>query len=175
MICYKVEIQEDAYRCYFTTTDGDKTITNDFVIGDQARCQTFNIKAGVHQNVSNRFYWRLVIGIGDDYIDLSKTDCIKGSDIPEAGDEIVQLGNRYSEHEDRQNAIILSSYGPDAPSMKQYMYIDSYSLEGKECQVTSPHGNIYVGDFFLKTGLNIATQLQVLENLLKQRYRVLNI
>lgn len=74
MICYKVEIQEDAYRCYFTTTDGDKTITNDFVIGDQARCQTFNIKAGVHQNVSNRFYWRLVIGIGDDYIDLSKTD-----------------------------------------------------------------------------------------------------
>ena len=167
MICYKVEIQEDAYRCYFTTTDGDKTITNDFVIGDQARCQTFNIKAGVHQNVSNRFYWRLVIGIGDDYIDLSKTDCIKGSDIPEAGDEIVQLGNRYSEHEDRQNAIILSSYGPDAPSMKQYMYIDSYSLEGKECQVTSPHGNIYVGDFFLKTGLNIATQLQVLENLIK--------
>ncbi|RGN43837.1 MULTISPECIES: hypothetical protein [unclassified Bacteroides] len=167
MVCIKVEGLEDAYRCYFKSTDGDKTITNDFVVGDQARCQTFNIKTGAHQNVSNRFYWRLVTGVGDDYIDLSITDCLEGSDIPAAGDEIVQLGNRYPEHEDRQNAVVLSSYGPDAPSSKQYMYIDSYSLEGKDCEVTSPHGNKYVGDFFLKTGDDLTTEFQVLKNLIK--------
>lgn len=167
MVCTEVKELGNDYRCYFKTTDGDRTITNDFIVGDQARCQTFNIQAGVHQNVSNRFYWRLVTGVGNDYIDLSKTDCAAGSDIPEAGDEIVQLGNRLAEHEDRQNAIVLSAYGPDAPSLKQYMYIDSYSLEGKECQVTSPHGNRYVGDFILKTGIDIATRLEVLENLIK--------
>ena len=93
----------------FKSTDGDTTINNEFVLHDQARCQTFNIKPGVHENVSNRFYWRLVTGIGDDYIDLSKTDCYDNSDIPKAGDDIVQLGNRDPEQEERQNAIILSS------------------------------------------------------------------
>ena len=167
MKCIRVEEQEDTYRCYFKSTDGDTTINNEFVLHDQARCQTFNIKPGVHENVSNRFYWRLVTGIGDDYIDLSKTDCYDNSDIPQAGDDIVQLGNRDPEQEERQNAIILSSYGPDAPSIKQYMYIDHYTLEGKECTVVSPHGNVFTGDFILKTGINIATQLQVLENLIK--------
>ena len=167
MKCIRVEEQEDTYRCYFKSTDGDTTINNEFVLHDQARCQTFNIKPGVHENVSNRFYWRLVTGIGDDYIDLSKTDCYDNSDIPKAGDDIVQLGNRDPEQEERQNAIILSSYGPDAPSIKQYMYIDHYTLEGKECTVVSPHGNVFTGDFILKTGINIATQLQVLENLIK--------
>ena len=65
------------------------------------------------------------------------------------------------------NAIVLSAYGPDAPSYKQYAYIDSYSLAGKEVSVTSPKGNRYVGDFILKTGVNIATELQILENLIK--------
>lgn len=167
MKCIRVEEQEDTYRCYFKSTDGDTTINNEFVLHDQARCQTFNIKPGVHENVSNRFYWRLVTGIGDDYIDLSKTDCYDNSDIPQVGDDIVQLGNRDPEQEERQNAIILSSYGPDAPSIKQYMYIDHYTLEGKECTVVSPHGNVFTGDFILKTGINIATQLQVLENLIK--------
>ena len=131
MKCIRVEEQEDTYRCYFKSTDGDTTINNEFVLHDQARCQTFNIKPGVHENVSNRFYWRLVTGIGDDYIDLSKTDCYDNSDIPKAGDDIVQLGNRDPEQEERQNAIILSSYGPDAPSIKQYMYIDHYTQEAR--------------------------------------------
>ena len=37
----------------------------------------------------------------------------------------------------------------------------------KEVSVTSPKGNRYIGDFVLKTGVNIATQLQILENLIK--------
>lgn len=167
MRCIKVEELEDAYRCYFKGMDDDKVIHNEFALNDQARCQTFNVRAGTHQNISNQYYWRLVVGVGDDYIDLSKTDCDTGSDIPQAGDDIVQLGNRDPEQEERQNAIILSSYGPDAPSIKQYMSIDHYTLEGKECTVVSPHGNVFTGDFNLKTGVSITTQLQVLENLIK--------
>lgn len=94
MKCDKVEVLETAYRCHFKQEDGDRSIRQEFVAGDQARCQTFNIKEGTSHNVKNRYYWRLVTAAGDDYIDLSKTDCDTGSGIPAAGDDIVQLGNR---------------------------------------------------------------------------------
>lgn len=130
MHCIRVEEQTDSYRCFFESTDGDRTIANEFVVGDQARSQTFNIKEGVHENVKNTYYWRLVTAVGDDYIDLSKTDCDAGSGVPSEGDDIVQLGNRTDE--ERQSAIILSSYGNDAPYFKLYRGIDSYDLTGKE-------------------------------------------
>lgn len=130
MHCVKVEEYDTFYRCFFESTDGDKTIAQEFVVDDQARCQTFNIKEGVNENVSNQYYWRLVVGIGDDYIDLSKEDCDAGSTVPKAGDDIVQLGNRTDAT--RQSAIVLSSYGNDAPYFKLYRGIDSYSLSGKE-------------------------------------------
>ena len=130
MHCIRVEEQADSYRCFFESTDGDRTIANEFLVGDQARSQTFNIKEGVHENVKNTYYWRLVTAVGDDYIDLSKTDCDAGSGVPSEGDDIVQLGNRTDE--ERQAAIILSSYGNDAPYFKLYRGIDSYDLTGKE-------------------------------------------
>ena len=130
MHCIRVEEQADSYRCFFESTDGDRTIANEFVVGDQARSQTFNIKEGVHENVKNTYYWRLVTAVGDDYIDLSKTDCDAGSGVPSEGDDIVQLGNRTDE--ERQAAIILSSYGNDAPYFKLYRGINSYDLTGKE-------------------------------------------
>ena len=118
------------YRCYFEATDGEKTINNEFAVGDQARCQTFNVKEGLNTNVSNTYYWRLVTGVGDDYIDLSATDCDAGSTAPAAGDEIVQLGHRTDAT--RQAAVILSAYGEDAPYIKMYRGISGYSLDGKE-------------------------------------------
>lgn len=130
MHCVKVEEYDSYYRCYFESTDGDRTIAQEFVVDDQARCQTFNIKEGVNENVTNQYFWRLVVGVGDDYIDLSKTDCDAGSTAPKAGDDIVQLGNRTDAT--RQAAIVLSSYGNDAPYFKLYRGIDSYSLQGKE-------------------------------------------
>lgn len=130
MKCIRVEDTGSAYRCYFEATDGKKTVENQFVSGDQARAQTFNVKEGVNENVKNTYYWRLVTGVGDNYIDLSKTDCDAGSTVPAAGDEIVQLGNRNDVA--RQAAIILSAYGNDAPYFKMYRGINSYKLEGKE-------------------------------------------
>ena len=137
---------------------GRYEVEQEFTVGAQARCQVFT-------GSGQKYYWRLVTAVGDDYIDLSKTDCDTGSDLPESGDDICQLGHRGDES--GMNAIVLSAYGPDAPSYKQYAYIDSYSLAGKEVSVTSPKGNRYVGDFILKTGVNIATELQILENLIK--------
>lgn len=162
MKCVRVEEQDDAYRCYFdrggANESGRYEVEQEFTAGAQARCQVFT-------GSGQKYYWRLVTAVGDDYIDLSKTDCDTGSDLPKSGDDICQLGHRSDES--GMNAIVLSAYGPDAPSYKQYAYIDSYSLAGKEVSVTSPKGNRYVGDFILKTGVNIATELQILENLIK--------
>lgn len=130
MSCVKVEDKGNYYRCYFENTDGEKTIEQEFVVGDLARAQTFNVKEGVNENVTNTYYWRAVVGVGDNYIDLSKTDCDAGSTEPKAGDDIVQLGNKTDAT--RQAAIILSAYGNDAPYFKLYRGINSYSLDGKE-------------------------------------------
>lgn len=130
MSCVKVEDKGDFYRCYFENTDGEKTIEQEFEVGDLARAQTFNVKEGVNDNVTNTYYWRAVVGTGDNYIDLSKTDCDVGSTEPKAGDDIVQLGNKSDAT--RQAAIILSAYGNDAPYFKLYRGINSYSLDGKE-------------------------------------------
>lgn len=130
MSCVKVEDKGDFYRCYFENTDGERTIEQEFEVGDLARAQTFNVKEGVNDNVTNTYYWRAVVGTGDNYIDLSKTDCDAGSTEPKAGDDIVQLGNKSDAT--RQAAIILSAYGNDAPYFKLYRGINSYSLDGKE-------------------------------------------
>lgn len=164
MKCGKVEEHEDFWRCYLLVDDGETAIENPFKEGDQVRFQDFNIKPGVYENVSNRYYWRLCVGVGEDYIDLSKTDCDANSDTPQEGDSLVQLGNRTDKK--RQNAITLSVYGDDAPSIHQYAGIDSYSMAGKEVTVISPQGNKFMGDFILKTGINIMTQFKILEDLI---------
>ena len=120
---------ERRYRCYFTADDGEKAVLSNFVIGDFAQCRQFNIKEGAYEGVTNRYYWRYVMAIGDNYIDLSVDDCDVGSDIPQAGDTIIQLGNRTDIS--RQNAIVLSAFGDNAPSKVLYQGINSYSLDGK--------------------------------------------
>lgn len=156
MKCIRVEEFDDYYRCYFESTDGDKTLTNDFVVGDQARCQTFNIKAGTSQNVSNSYYWRLVVGVGDDYIDLSKSDCDAGSTVPQADDEIVLLGNRTDAT--RQAAIVLAAYGEDAPYIKLYRGIDSYQLSGKEfLSFSRSQIKMIADELYFSTGESVST------------------
>ena len=124
MKCVRVEEQDDAYRCYFErgnmNDSGRYETEQEFTVGAQARCQVFT-------GNGQKYYWRLVTTIGEDYIDLSKTDCDTGSDIPGAGDDICQLGHRSDES--GMNAIILSSYGPDAPSYKQYACMQQYVTE----------------------------------------------
>lgn len=128
-------LRYNVYRCYFSQKKGDEEIENQFVIGDLVRCQTFNVKEGVSENVKNRYYWRKVYKVGKDFIDVLADFCDTGSDIPQAGDELVQMGNTTDTA--RQSVVVLSAYGADAPSLKMYEGVDSYSLENKEVFVLS--------------------------------------
>lgn len=143
------------YRCYFLADDGEKAIENRFRVGNLVRSQTFNIKPGVYENVSNHYWWRLVTAVGKDWIEVSDTHCDEGSDAPAIGDVIVQLGDISDP--DYQSAIVLSAYGDGAPYLTFYQGINSYSLSGKDIismgydRTTKKgyfnvHGQTYIGD-----------------------------
>lgn len=147
MTISKVEETDTAYRCYFDRTDGDRTLQNQFTVGTQARRQTFNL-------TNQAYYWRLVTAVGDDYVDLSKTDCDTGSTIPQVGDELVGLGHRTDKT--RQAAIIISAFGTNSPSIMYYQGIDSYNLVDKAVKMdyydpvsgrfkSVTYGDTYVG------------------------------
>lgn len=167
--CTKVEEVKDAngavtaYRCYFLSEqDGEKTETK-IIAGDQAISEMFNAKAGTSNKVSNHRYWRLVTAVDNDaytddsgnhygYIELSATDCEKDSDIPQADDEICQLGNRNDAT--RQAAMVFSTVDADAPSIKLYSGINSYSLADKA--VVSFGKDPLSGQIFFRLGSSSA-------------------
>lgn len=123
IVCTEVEKTENGWICRFDTGEsGSQSLNNQFVPGDQARMQTFN-------QLGSRYYWRLVTAIGEDWIELSETDCDEGSGEPEPGDNIVQMGNRNDPS--RQSAQVLSCFGENAPSFIIYNGINSYDLTGK--------------------------------------------
>lgn len=139
-------LRYNVYRCYFSQKKGDEEIENQFVEDDLVRCQTFNVKEGVNENVKNRYYWRKVYKVGKDFIDVLADFCDTGSDIPQAGDELVQMGNTTDTA--RQSVVVLSAYGADAPSLKMYEGVDSYSLENKEVFVLSRKEMFAIADKF---------------------------
>lgn len=150
------DVEPDKFKCYFDTSDskGEKKVYNEFVVGDQARCQQFGIDAGTHEFVKTKYYWRLVVEVGENYIVLSNTDKDKlTTSEPSVNDNIVQLGYRYAGQDNRQAAIILSATANDAPSQKFYQGINDYSLdhvvkdEGYDVVTGLFHCNIY-GDSY---------------------------
>lgn len=150
------DVEPDKFKCYFDASDskGEKKVYNEFMVGDQARCQQFGIDAGTHEFVKTKYYWRLVVEVGDDYIVLSNTDKDKlTTSEPSVNDNIVQLGYRYEGQDNRQAAIILSATANDAPSQKFYQGINDYSLdhvvkdEGYDAVTGLFHCNIY-GDSY---------------------------
>lgn len=157
-ICSYVEDLNNGYKCYLSVKDYDNAIKNEFAVDDLVIFQEFNIESDLSGNNGNRYYWRRCIEVGVDFIVLSKTDADNGSDVPMAGDKFSTLGNKTEKS--RQNAIIQSSYGKDSPSIKQYSEINAYSIDGKEVTLLSPSGNMFKGDFFLKTGENVGTEIK---------------
>lgn len=149
MVCSKVErlnsngeviadkdnTEPSSFKCYFETKDSDEgsnKVFNYFRPLDQARCQQFDIVADGSKKT--RYYWRLVMSVGENYIVLSNLanggmDSLTTSE-PLVGDNIVQLGYQGSDDPNRQSAIILSSTSDDAPSQKMYQGISSFSLDG---------------------------------------------
>ena len=146
------------WKCYLLADDGSTATQNLWRVKDQARCQSFNILEGKHEGVSNKSYWRLVTEVSTqpvaitaadgtvlyggrlfDWVTLSATDCMAGSDTPAAGDTIVLDG--ASEDATRQGVLMLESTGNGTPRIVGLRGVNSYSHEGKEVFVLSPDGS----------------------------------
>lgn len=126
----KIDRIVGAWRCYFRQEDADgRRIYNSMRVDDLALCETFNlIDAG--SQLSNHYWHRRVIAVGTDYVDIADNtnvdDYASGSDVPQVGDEVVQLGNLTDK--DRQSAIIQSAAGTGAPYFKIIKGINSFTL-----------------------------------------------
>ena len=118
------------WRCYFRQEDADgRRIYNSMQVDDLALCETFNlIDAG--GQLSNHYWHRRVIAVGTDYVDIADNtnvdDYASGSDVPQVGDEVVQLGNLTVK--ERQSAIIQSAAGEGSPYFKIIKGINSFTL-----------------------------------------------
>ena len=158
------------WKCYLLADDGSTATINSWKVDDQARCQTFNIKTGVYENVGNKDYWRRVTEVSQDnevitdgnghelydgnkfaWIILSKTDCSEGADAvvnknnsPAAGDSLVLIGNRTDKS--RQNMLLLETEGSEAPRFVMYRGINNYSLANRSIVSVNYNGiNIRTG------------------------------
>ena len=93
-----------AYKCYAVADDGTTKTMNWWHVGMMALCQTFNVKAGEDKKLSNRYYWRMVVGVGQekiegklyDYVVLSNLQTFHGNDnvIPYSNTG-AQFGNGF--------------------------------------------------------------------------------
>ena len=118
--CTSVQEENTYYRCYYDNKNG--TRYSGIVVGDQARCQRYS----ADNKSIIKYFWALVTGVGDDYVDISKTDK-DGSGIPAEGDNIVQFGNRTDVA--RQSAIVIDAR--DGGSIQVLAKIDSFDLTDK--------------------------------------------
>ena len=193
----KVEQNNTSYKCYFQATDKEgNAIYNPFYTNDYVVCQNFNVSAGLSTNVSNKFYWYAISDVEDVN---TETVTVNGADIdcwsitintngakhsstngvPEAGDEIVQLGN--SSVADRQSAIIISAYRNQyldptiiAPSIVQYNGINDFNLSNHRVNVMSKGLNTFKGNFTTSTGDDIEELIQNNSFVIKALYPTYN-
>lgn len=152
-------------KCYLLADDGTTATINSFKVDDQVRCKTFNIKAGVYENVSNKDYWRLVTKVSAEneaitdseghelydgkkfaWIQIAKDNCMEGSDNPAVGDTIVLMGNRSDRS--RQHLLMMETEGDSAPTFTMYRGINSYSLKDKAIFDVGFDGVSIVSKFF---------------------------
>jgi hypothetical protein len=88
------------YKCYAAADDGTTRTANWWHVGMMALCQTFNVKAGESENLANRYYWRLVVGTGQetledgnlyDYVILSNQRTFMGSEacVPVTSQKVI--------------------------------------------------------------------------------------
>ena len=89
-----------AYKCYALADDGTTKTMNWWHPGMMALCQTFNVKAGDTANLANRYYWRLVVGVGQetlsdgklyDYVILSNKKTFVGNEavVPIGSTQVI--------------------------------------------------------------------------------------
>lgn len=126
----RIEKIAGAWRCYFVQQDSEgRRVYNSMRKNDLALCETFNLVDNDGQT-ANHYWHRRVNDVGTDYVDIADNtnvdDYASGSDVPQVGDEVVQLGNLTVP--ERQSAIIQSAAGEGAPYFKIIKGINSFTL-----------------------------------------------
>ena len=172
MSCIKVEEYNDFWRCYMRTKDADgRIIYNQFKEKDQALVETFNLEKQADGKLGNHYLWRLVVSVGTDYIDLSKSVCALESDAPLVGDDIVELGYQGTDDPNRQNAQILAGAGTGSPYIRQYVGINNFILPEEYTRI-KPGDNLLTGRMNLQPG---STGSANLTDLPDEVYKAVNI
>lgn len=149
--------EDERYILYWRDSDGEKTIDNQWQVGDFAVCMTANLKKGVSNNAGNKTWWCKVVDAGNDggynYISLDWYNRAQGrnitdggetfteatsSGVPEAGDNVAMLGSVATDNDGhfdykRQSAIYLAAYdsldmGLETPFLAFYYGIDDFCL-----------------------------------------------
>ena len=161
-----------AYRCYFLADDGDKRISNDWRVGDQAMCKTDNLISRTTSGAANIYYWRLVVNKGTEtingkmyhFIDLSNVrgtvyisdaalqrgyicvgyDTSVENDVPMAEDDLIQLGSQTDTN--RQGAVVI--YVSENSRIVMYAGINDYNLTSHIVNEFSPKGSTVRSDKF---------------------------
>lgn len=133
-------VSQNAYRCYFLGEQDGSKVENKWKVGDQARSKSFNLTAGKYHNVGNHYYWRLVIGVSSEaveidgkkyhYVDLSDIDKDAASDEPMVDDILNQCGNRTDIT--RQSCLVFSAVDTYSPSVTLYHGVNGYTFNNKE-------------------------------------------
>ena len=126
----RIEKIAGAWRCYFVQQDSEgRRVYNSMRADDLALCETFNLIDNNGQT-ANHYWHRRVKDVGTDYVDIADNtnvdDYASGSDVPQVGDEVVQLGHLTDEA--RQSAIIQSAAGEGSPYFKIIKGINSFTL-----------------------------------------------
>lgn len=175
MVCEKVEPRVDGqgavngWKCLFRTQAPDgRKVWNQFLVGDLARCETFNL-VDDDGYLTNRYYWRMVTEVGYEtdaegtqwgYVLLSNVEgnydpkSVGAGSVPLPGDSIVTMGVAGSlgdGNDDRRNLVILSSCGEGSPYIYQFKGINSFSLPASKLKTRiSPGGNLFTGRFLVE-------------------------
>ena len=173
---YKVVNVFGNYMCFFHASDEVSKVGNMFAVNDLVVMQTFNAAYDSEFNVNNRYYWRKVVAVSNTpheeggkyyhWITLSASDCdVKSNAVPQAEDEICQLGNTTDTT--RQSAIIISAYNSQfldsellAPSISQYEGINRYELKQFRLNVLSKKLNSFIGNFKVQGGKSLEEVLK---------------
>lgn len=173
---FTVEYEEDVdggYKLWWKAESDSSG--NTWAENDQAICASWNdAHEGVTKDEQNKYYWAKVTSVSSEperyngsedfyhWVIISSTDTVKGCvGVPEVGDNIAQLGN--SEDEDRQSAIVISSYhwvdsNVHCPAFVQYTGIESFSLDGCIRNKIDKKETILKGDFSSESGGTFVTE-----------------
>ena len=129
------------FRCYLYSDNGSTATINKWAVDDQIMCRTFNIDDGVHQNTSNKYYWRRGVAVGKEIIKTRALAAIEKqylADVAAVNDWQVMTEAERTEQAQAladlltaKNAAIAAvnagntpEGGADVEAFTQYNYVD---------------------------------------------------